>query len=85
MPQAAPVMHAILQLSWWTGLLESIHCNQRNCTSAEEETETDYIGSNFQDDSDNTKEGTESDYIDNNLPDDSNDGLEENNQARVFP
>ena len=34
MPQAAPVTHAILQLSWWTGLLESIHCNYGNCTTS---------------------------------------------------
>ena len=31
MPQAALVMHSILQLSWWTGLLKSIHCNQGHC------------------------------------------------------
>ena len=34
MPQAAPVTHAILQLSWWTGLLESIHSHQGNCTTS---------------------------------------------------
>ena len=44
--------HSILQLSWWTGLLESIHCNQGNFqVICRGHCETDYIDSNLPDDS----------------------------------
>ena len=44
--------HAILLLSWWTGLLESIHCNQGNDQIIwRGHCKTDYIDSNLPDDS----------------------------------
>ena len=84
MPQAAPVMHVTLQMSWWAGLLESRDSLPGKLHNQLKGRLKQITLSNLPDDSDNTKEENESNYIDSSLPDDSDDGLEQTNEDCVF-